>query len=67
MEKVKEKFNTSKDSKTVVCPTCKGEGIVHYTKLISAYESERNEQVCPYCNGDRVMTRIIETYYERIK
>jgi len=50
--------------KTIVCPTCKGEGTVKVGNLREMHNHDTD--TCPDCWGKRVMRRIVKIEYQKI-
>jgi uncharacterized protein YbaR (Trm112 family) len=53
-----------KKTKLIVCPVCMGKSII---MGYNEREYCNEDQVCPMCNGDRVVYMIVEISYKAIK
>lgn len=50
----------------IICPRCSGTGFISWTERVSAYDDETIYNVCPMCNGHRVIKKKIEIVYEPV-
>lgn len=57
---------SSKEREIVMCPRCKGVGLVSWEERVTSERTETYYKVCPTCNGHRVMRKIVETNYEPV-